>query len=445
MREDFLMDFNISYRLEEFLNNDHRFQFFIFLIILISGLGVWTRYALFLIPPYTQFGDFPVYYNSVTSFLDTGNINYQGYYYPPLSILLFFPFHVFPLHLAFLFFSLFNILILLFTCQYIFKILNQYGYQFTFTKKMLIFLGIFLFQPVSHSLVCGQINILVLFLLVLFYYFLFIIKNEKISAFMLNISFFLKIIPGFLIFSSIAIPKEKKFLSWVIIINLLLWITSLMFFGIANHIEWLSSIERYNSLGTPAPEIDVHNPDFPEWPQYYTNMFNCIRTLLGILHINQYYVFFYGIWLIAFFGITIFFLVILRRIKQGQGFAKKPSQEWCILVFSLLISMLLVLYKGTEHYYATFLVLPFLLLIFTMTLDVKEKLILIGAVVLFSSRPYIDSVARTSGGVIKSFVYTFHPTMVAYLLFFFLIIIMIRRRYGIDEYSNRPSGWKHFM
>jgi len=105
-----------------------------------------------------------------------------GFYYPPLSLLLFLPLAYLSFEQACFIIAISNIFLLILTTLLMSKILQYYNILLSKTELLFVFVAIFLFYPVSTSFTAGQINILIIFLITLFYYYIFIKEEKKLQV-----------------------------------------------------------------------------------------------------------------------------------------------------------------------------------------------------------------------------------------------------------------------
>jgi len=177
-------------------------------------------YKLFFVWQQNNFVDFKVYWDAVKAALVGGNVySFGGKYlntvpfnYPPTTLLflLFLPlFSQSTASLVLLFVSIVSLLGSLYLLSKMF---------FKPAQKWLVFFlssALFIqFFPTKFTLTLGQINLIILFLMVFAFYF-YQKKKDILSGFFLGIATLIKIFPGFLI---LFFLKEKK---WKTIISFL--------------------------------------------------------------------------------------------------------------------------------------------------------------------------------------------------------------------------------
>src|SRR4030042_4258392 len=193
--------------------------FWLVVFLFLIALGQ-QFYKLFFIWQQNGFVDFRVYYEATRSALAGGNVysfndkylNNIPFNYPPTTLLFLLFLTLFPQSIAslFLFFiSLASLLASLYLLSKMFFKPAQKWLVFFFSSALFI-----QFFPTKFTLTLGQINFIILFLIVLSFYF-YQKKKEIFSGLFLGIATLIKIFPGFLIFFFL---KEKK---WRIVISLL--------------------------------------------------------------------------------------------------------------------------------------------------------------------------------------------------------------------------------
>lgn len=161
--------------------------------IFFGGTLLWMLKALFL----GLYPDFSVYYYGSQLFLSgqnpylSGQKLFSGYSYPPSVFLLFVPFVLLPFQTSQLLWVFLNVLCLIASIVLLAKL---FSVKF-FSDTNLILSGfIFISFPVKFTLGMGQINILILFFLVLSLYFLKV-KNYLFGGVFLGLSLVIKLFP----------------------------------------------------------------------------------------------------------------------------------------------------------------------------------------------------------------------------------------------------------
>jgi hypothetical protein len=239
-----MMSFDIRGKIASYLG-DNRFKLIIFSIILFTGSILWMFRILILMGIFDNphgenifLGDFRgAYYETLHLFLNDGDVYASGSYsYPPLFIAFLIPFAYLTLDQSCVVMTILNTLLLISSTIIILKILQYYGIFLKNYEKLVLFICIFLFYPVSTSFTAGQINIAVLFSITLFYYYLFNKERNTYASAFLSIATILKIWPAVLVFLSLFQQKAKTLpIKYVSIIGILSAV-SILIFGFPMHV-----------------------------------------------------------------------------------------------------------------------------------------------------------------------------------------------------------------
>ena len=410
-------------------------------IILLAGLVLWFFRLLILLDvsgggdgPSFWFADFKIYYSTARLFIAGENIYQHAYVYPPLSILLIVPFAYLPVGKACLLFAVFSVLLLLSTIIIISRILHYYGIRLSKTELLLVFIAVFLFYPVSITFTLGQINVVVLFLITLFYYYLFVRRSGMVAATFLGFATIVKVWPLVLAVLNFIAQKAKGLIPRYLLVFVVLCLISVAVFGISTNVDFLHRLFNWQdvpSLQTPEKVLHpmtAHDDDL--------SPFNSIFKLLSIVGVSNPYLYqglFWGLRLILP-GIALFYLCRIRVREKSF-----PDHDWDILTFASLIILVLIVSDPLWVHYGSFLVLPCILLVFVVRLNMVEKGLLLGFVGLFSLQQYVLALVDMMGGVVKSAVYIASPAAYAFLLFLSIIFYMIHRRKLEFQSTNCPA------
>ncbi|HEC87182.1 MAG TPA: DUF2029 domain-containing protein [Thermoplasmatales archaeon] len=400
------------------MNKLCKFKVIIFIIIFLSGIILWYFRFLMLLGLFKNphgeniwFGDFHVYYNAASLYLNGGQVySNTGYFYPPLSLILFLPVAHLSFEQACLLMGIFNLLLLISIPLVISRILQHYGTQLSKVELFLIFLAIFLFYPVSTSFIAGQINILTLFLIIAFYYYLFVWDKKIVASLFLGIATMIKVWPVILVFLNFVTKRAEGFFARYCSIMVILSLMSLGLFGIHLHFDFLKAFLDFQSIPfVPSDEV-LHPKDALD-----TNAspFNSIFKLLSLFEVNNLCDF------QIIFGFKLIFVVFILYYfhKLHKLSRNNNNYELDILAFTFLIISVLIISNRTWIYYTSFLVLSFMLAIYVLKLNVLEKSLLATTIALLSFQQYIVTLSNMTGGIIKSAVYIASPTTYAYLIF----------------------------
>ena len=405
-------------RLLGIFSNDKCFRLSLFIVIFIITSSFFLFRFLILHRGYEEVFsafDFIVYYNAAKAFLNNVDV-YPEYKYLPLSIIFVIPFAYLNFDQAFLLMCLLNLLSLFVISFLIVRILYHYNISLTFWEKSLLPFAIFVFFPVTKSFYGGQINIIILLLVTLFYYFL--IKNRNLSA---NLSLLLatviKVWPLILIIFCLF-QRKKKFATTFLSMLSLSFIISILLFGTHSHIRFIETLMEFQRGSTTYLNISL------------SSMFLRFFEFFDIPHKD--------IFIVIFTIFKIFLIILILYYLHVISFDGKyqTSNDWEILVFSLVITLALVFSNMTWYYYGTFLVLPYMLCIYVLKLNGVEKILISASIILFSLYPLflpsgVNFVLTMSGldnyELYYTYVYALSPLVYGPLLFLVFILYKLSR------------------
>lgn len=374
--------------------------------------------------------DFSIYYYAAKAFLNTGNLFSlykpqitQGgsYLYPPLAIIFLIPFTYFEFNLAFILFSLLNLLSLFIISIFIIKILYHYGITTNSWEAVLLPFVILAFFPVEQSFTSGQINIIILLLLTIFYFFFIKNKNFYANLFLL-LATILKIFPiilvGFYIFK-----RKWNFIATFLAMLFISCLVSILIFDIPSNRHFIETLIAFQkeTPGLNPHDISITSIIIRPFLFYDIPDHNKFANLFAILKM-----------LILFLIFIYLYVISLNTIYSA-------SNEWEILVFSLMISLVIVFSNLTWYYFGTFLVLPYILCIYVLRLSGFEKILISVSIILFClyplfspSAPLLRLILEITGvnnfDYYYNYIYTFNP--LAYAPLFFLVFILYRLKKG---------------
>lgn len=305
------------------------------LLFALSSFLLLVR-VLFL----NEYPDFRIYYTSALLFLEGVN-PYTAkdallvpFLYPPITILIFLPFLAFSLQLAGLFWTVINIFLLLVSFYVLIILFEE---KITSNSTLILFGLTCLYFPVKYTLGMGQINILVLFVLVLFIYFY---KGKRIAyaGSMLSVAILLKIVP-IIILPYLLLRKEFKIVFVVIFSLLFVTIVSFLIFGPMIYQIYLSAV---------IPELL-----FSPWKGDYYN-----QALTGLLtrEITDIQL---RLLLKNFISASLVFITFF--ILWWRRKTKDPS-----LAISVLITLSLIVSSFSWQHHFVWLLIPYTVIFFTI-------------------------------------------------------------------------------
>jgi hypothetical protein len=376
--------------------------------------------------------DFGVYYLAAKTLVSGGDIHhipyhafswlakgwYPTYLYPPPSIYLFVPFTIFTFDQARIAVAGVYVAALLLTIFFTTKILRGYGVSLSRLALLLMGASVFLFEPIALTFAALNVNALILFLITLFYYLLFTKKRPGISGVVLGIATLTKVIPVILILLDPLHKLSKKLAISTIATLAVASILALWLQGISAWRSFLEAFLNFESVfpskaAILAPAVSDANVSITTTIVKIVTVLNLnVSTALLILDLAKA-VFILG---------TFLYLFKISKIKITD------TKEWEILSFTLLLLSILAVANVVEPYYASLLILSFILVIFVVPLTRSEKVILWGSLALFAARIEILSLFWRIGGAVKIDAYIVEPPTVAYILLIALLFYMIKQR-----------------
>lgn len=323
-------------------------------IVKILVLLFFTISAIFLIKTLflPGYSDFAVYYYSSQMILKgqspyLGGINiFTPITYPPFSFIFFLFLSIFPFMLSARIFTFISLAFLFLSLFFIFKIgkMKAFSYLFFLVSGLS-----FVYFPVKFTLGMGQVNLIVLFLIVMFIYFI-VSRSQFLPAIFLGAAFLIKMYP-ILLFPYLLLKRKYK---------ILLFCSFFIFLGICLSLFVVpSGIYNY-----------YFNKIFPSllnsWPSDYYNQ--AISGVLSrsfadsVLRTYLRYIF------IVFITLSSFLIIAKSKIKNLQ------MEVGYLITVNLLVNAF-----SWQHHFV-WLIIP---LIFTLFYLIKNKAKTIYFVILF--------------------------------------------------------------
>jgi len=224
------------------------------------------------------------------------------------------------------------------------------------------------------------------------------------------------------LFFTPMIYGHERFIKYLSVIGILS-IASIFLFGFSLHIRFFRTFLNFQKIPISSPSEVLQPSNAVDTNASPSNTIFKLLSLFNPPDISPTSIqLFWTILKIIFVVFLLYYLYKLSRKGEVSSSAK-----WGILTFSLLIILVLVASNTTWLYYASFLVLPYILFLFVLKLDVVEKALLMVSLILFSIQEHVIFLSNLLGGKIASIVYIAGPTTYAYLLFLILILYSIRR------------------
>jgi len=262
--------------------------------------------------------DFGFYYQAAKAYT-AGNSIYQdtNFLYPPLSIFLFLPLSYLSLEQAGIIWATLTVLLLVLTVVILLRILRHYGIQPSKIESVLIFTAILLFYPTTITITHGQIDILVLSLVTLYYYFLFVNRKRFIAAVFLSIATMIKVWPAILMFLDFVVRRAKGLFVRYWLVFGALCVVSFVVFGLSTHVDFLSGLIGHQSLNIQAPNDVIH----PHWVLADVSIYNFLFKFLSLLGLSSSY-FPYVMW-----GLRLVFILVAGYYIFKLKLAEKSSSS----------------------------------------------------------------------------------------------------------------------
>jgi alpha-1,2-mannosyltransferase len=276
--------------------------------------------------------DFRVYFEAAINTLQYGDPYSttdpnMSYLYPPLTIILFLPLTVFSVTSAEKIWLVLSILLFILSLWILFKFLRISWRSY---EGLAYSICCLVFFPFKFTLGMGQINMVILFFLILFLY--FYEKQKTLSGLFLTVAIFIKISP-LLFLGELFLRKQWNILFGVVVTALCLSIMSLFMFPLPTA-YYISSI---------LPSISQ------AWPTAYYNQ--SLTGFLGRLPVMAYML------IIARSLIVLGVLVITSVIVKK--YEKERNQ---LLVLSSIFPVLLIISSFSWQHHFILLIPSYIIL-----------------------------------------------------------------------------------
>ncbi len=425
-------------RATRLLTEARYYRWLLFGLVLAGGFSFFVAFylvwagplrALFPDPIYFPGRDFQPLYATALAFSKGQDPGSLSFVYFPLTIFFYLPLSHLSFYQAYIVMTIWNLLMALILAIVATKILKYYGIALPATAKWLFFLACIFFTPVTADLISANVNTFVAGFCALFYYFLFVKQKNLYAALCLAVATLFKIFPAFLILLAIVGRKYKFVLMYVALLAVCL-ISSILLLGVPAHANWIKFLFTENQ-GVSALTYG-HNSTI-------TAILYKSLQLFGIEGAGQNNVISIG-WLVARLALIALTMYYLFPIFGKKGDAVKDNR-WTILSFSLFSVLMISLPNTAWVYYASCLVLPFILCIFCLNLSLLDKVLLALSLAFYSFNTHIHNLAIFMGGTVSSIAYLLHPSVIGNILFTaFILIYMVRlsrkRDYSQPEYID---------
>ena len=379
--------------------------------------------------------DFAAYHVAAKTFISGGDIYqvpfnrlmsnglFAAYFvYPPPAIFLFVPFAYFSFWQGYVMITAVYVVALLFSVFLIIKILRYYNVHVSTLTLLLICISLFLFEPVVNTMKEGNVNLVILFLITLFYYLLFVRKKAGLAGAALGLAAIIKVWPAILVLLGLLHERSKKLIVTTIATIAALCAVSLWLQGISTYSEFIAVFVNHQQNQFVLSKEAILAP--VSW-DFNISITATIVKVITLLNLNV------GAALVILTVVKVVFIVMVRLYLFKVSKIKKDAtklKEWEILSFTALLVSILLISNFIEAYYTTFFVLSFILIIFVIPLTLIEKAALWLSLALFATRAAVLSLLWWIGGGAKIVAYVIEPQIVAYMLFTIVVFYVIKDR-----------------
>lgn len=412
------MPLNISEIANHLLKDIEKFRKVIFTIVIFTGVLLWFfRFLIlwgFMDNPHGRnfwFMDFECYYRAAQNYTIGGEIYGYGFYYPPISIFFFLPFSWIEFEFASLLFTLLNLIVILAIFKLMLKILCLYKINLRNAEKITLFAFIITFYPVAISLTHGQINLIILLLVGIFYYYNIYKNKSTLGAISLNLASLFKLWPISLAIVELFHEKSKSLLFKSFFIFSVIWLVSLTF---QSETVKMFILNLLSFQSAKIYSIDEINTNYLTVLDPNASIFNMISKIGAIFGVSAFLVVSLNIFL-KILILLIVFAVLFIKSKRIQDVNIRA-----IAVANLLISTVLILSNVTWTYYFTFLLFSIFFYFYVLDTNTLERVLIFLTISLLSLQEYIVFGAKLIGGSLALLFYIFQPATLAYISYYIL-------------------------
>ncbi|MBN1870606.1 MAG: DUF2029 domain-containing protein [Candidatus Omnitrophica bacterium] len=347
------------------------------------------------------------------------------YKYSPMFAFLFSPLTLLPKHLASLIFFTMNFFMVAGICFLSGRIMNIEG--LSFGQKVLLFSIPVLFTSRFILLVwdAGQVNILMLFLVVLS---LFLLKRNQVilSACCLALSAFIKYMPV-LFLPYFVVKKQWKYVAWVMIFMLLFSLIPALYVGLDQEINYLKNW---------LPFISHTSLDLLSWVDYKNQ--SLYSTVLRYSMDLSAYDFNYSH---SFLNLTFYqglgtAIVLGFAIYCFALFPVEDKKQTSLMDYSLLFLCMALL--NPNAWFVNFVVLLFVymyLLHYLIKNRFKDKVVLIGGILAFILSSWMSEAIFSED--LERLFEELSNIAIASLILVFLLIRIKFKKVGAAQFSSQ--------
>lgn len=419
------------------LEDDRSYRLVLALIVIGSGTAAWAYHLYFRLPdlydvPSWGFYDLRTYVRSGDAYLDGRDIYHVGYMYTPVSVFAFLPLAVLPFTVAVWALSVANLAFIILTSWFLARIFSFYGIVLSKLEFSVLIASVFFFRPVMHTFVAGQVNVAIMLLTTVGFYYLFCRERPWRAATVFFIAFAIKLWPLSMFLLGFQGGIKSRFLGASLVLVGGFTLISFAVFDLDTHRTFLEEMRRRQteSQAFYNDGFNFFNPevDLPDWNSSVYGLFARILTLLvssdAMRSLPQ-------IWTASMVLLSAGILGLLYL-----GNTKTDQARFTILAFSMMTILPLVVSRMNLTYYGAFLVPCLALLVAVVRLTWQERLILLLAITGIGAWDHIAWPGFHLGGPVRSLLYIFHGMATGLVLLFGLNCWLLWRL----AFARSPTG-----
>lgn len=311
--------------------------------IIISALLCYIYYGIYKMI-FVHFdlvgGDFLKGYFAVKNFIDGRPLylmpeNWNPYFHPPISTLLFFPFAFLKQNYAVFLWFLINHAIIIISGWLIFSTHSNENRKNSAFAAMITICFSF---PIYGNILTGNINIMIFFCIIAIYYFLFTNKQIYIP-FLLSAATFIKIYPVLLIIIFIR-NKQYQLVKYFTLSLFLIGLISLLIFGSDIHIYYLYALSHaidFVGIFHAMSFVYVIKIYFPE---LNTIIISLMNAFIGIMLLSAWW------------------------LRSGKSIIEERSVSNSVLDLFIITVVVVILFPSSWLHYHALFIFPFYYILF---------------------------------------------------------------------------------
>jgi hypothetical protein len=319
------------------------------------------------------------------------------------------------------------------TLRYAFKVLEHYSIQVGTWERWLLVLGVFTFRPVIHNIVAGQMNILLMCLLTMLYYYMFCAPRRGTAGVLLATAGVIKLWPAVLLLLEFFCSRARGLAPRAVAAGALAGALSLAAFGLTQHRRFIESLR--DAQGASVAPYDFFHPEFEHWPDPRSGWSHLVTKIAVACGAPDSW----APLSMAFTGVSaLLVLLVIYQLRRSKPAANDDARFEAASYSALIVTVLLVS-QLVQAYYIAFLLLPILLGIYVLPRDRNSRLLLLGAVAGFAGWEHVLFLGKFVSGPLLSLIYIFNPSDIGVLLFFVFTVLQLRRRSPVDKEHELTS------